>query len=175
MQGDILQEQLVDFELKKNVSIHFKEASLLDGITLAAERSQIFDLIKVDYIVKEVDLIQDRLMEEAASITKNKISRYEKLLGIKLQPPAQVYAEKSSIHYPTQMYDSYTAYESEAIRGPDHQKYTVRSARKSRTFFFNGLDADGFDKVINPVVTEPVVQFTLYLKTKYEVEQIKAK
>lgn len=176
VQGDILQEKLVGFELKKNVSIHYKEASLLERIALAAAQSQVFDLIKVDYIVKDVSRVQDRLMEEAASITKNKISRYEKLLGIKLQPPAQVYAEKSAIHYPTQMYDSYTAYESEAIRGgPDREKYTIRSARKSRTFFFNGLDADGFDAVINPVITEPVVQFTLYLKVKYEVEQIKAK
>jgi hypothetical protein len=40
---------------------------------------------------------------------------------------------------------------------------------------FNGLDADGFDSVLNPVITEPVVQFTLYLKVKYEVEQTKAK
>ena len=51
------------------------------------------------------------------------------------------------------------------------QKYTVKNARKSRTFFFNALDADGFDTVINPVVIEPVVQFTLYLKVKYEIEQ----
>ena len=176
LQGDILQEKLVGFELKKNISIHYKAASLLESITLAAAKSQIYDLIKVDYIVKDIGRVHDRLMEEAAAMTKNKISRYEKLLGIKLQPPAQVYAEKSAIHYPTQMYDSYTAYESEAIRGgPERQKYTVRSARKSRTFFFNGLDADGFDAVINPVITEPVVQFTLYLKVKYEVEQTKAK
>src|SRR5882672_1899576 len=50
-----------------------------------------------------------------------------------------------------------------------------RRARKSRTFFFNALDADGFDQVVNPVVIEPVVQFTLYLKVKYEMEQTKTK
>jgi uncharacterized protein YggE len=176
VQGNILQEKLVGFVLNKNVSIHYKERSLLDKLTLAAARSQVFDLIKVDYIVKDINGVQDRLMVEAARIIKNKMSRYEKLLSIKLQPPAQVYAERSAIHYPTQMYDSYTAYESEEIRGgPDRQKYTVQSARKGRTFFFNALDANGFDAVINPVITEPVVQFTLYLKLKYEVEQIKAK
>jgi hypothetical protein len=160
VQGDILQEELVGFELKKNVSIHYQEPALLESIALAAARSQIFDLIKVDYIVKDIQRVQEKLMEEAATVAQSKISRYEKLLGIKLQPPAQVYAEKSAIYYPTQMYDSYTAYESEAIRGgPDRQRYTVRSARKSRTFFFNGLSADGFDAVINPVVTEPVVLF----------------
>jgi uncharacterized protein YggE len=175
-EGDLIQEKLAGFELKKNLLIHYKDASLLDRISLAAAQSQVFDLIKVDYIVKDVGRVQDRLMEEAATVTKNKISRYEKLLGIKLQHPAQVYAEKSTIHYPTQMYDSYQAYESEGIESSYYrQKYTVRFARKSKTFFFNGLDADGFDSVLNPVITEPVVQFTLYLKVKYEVEQTKAK
>jgi hypothetical protein len=98
------------------------------------------------------------------------------LLGIRLLPPAQVYASKPSIYFPTEMYDSYTAYESEEISdNNDRQKYAVQGARKSRTFFFNALDADGFDKVVNPVVIEPVVQFTLYLKVKYEIEQTKTK
>jgi hypothetical protein len=172
----MLQEKLVGFKLKKNVSIHYKDAAQLEKLTLAAAKVQIFDLIKVDYIVKDINRVQDKLMEEAARITKNKIARYEKLLGIKLQPPAQVYAEKSAIHYPAQMYGSYTAYGSEEAPGLDRdRKYTVRSARKTQTFFFNSLDGDGFDAVINPVITEPVVQCTLYLKVKYEIEQIKAK
>jgi hypothetical protein len=70
------------------------------------------------------------------------------------------------------LYDSYTAFESENIsQNYDEAKYTVQRARKSRTFFFNPLNADGFDAVINPIVIEPVVQFTLYLRVKYEVEQ----
>ena len=177
VQGDIFQEKLVGFELKKNISIHYKETSQFDKITLAAARAQVFDLIKVDYIIKDLPRVQDRLMEEATRIIRNKMSRYEKLLGIKLQLPAQVYAEKYALHYPTQMYDSFTAYESEEIRGgPDlSKKYAVRHARKTSTFFFNGLDGNGFDALIDPVVTEPVIQCTLYLKVKYEVEQIKAK
>jgi uncharacterized protein YggE len=173
--GDIAREKLVGFELKKNISIHYKDASLLDKIVLAAARSQVFDLIKVDYIVADLDRIQDRLMEEATRIIKRKASRYEKLLEIKLQPPAQVFAEKSAIHYPTDMYASYTAFETEHVGIPaNRDRLTTQTARKSRTFYFNGLDADGFDAVINPVITEPVVQFTLYLKIKYEVKQIKA-
>jgi uncharacterized protein YggE len=176
VQGDLLQEKLVGFELKKNVSIRYQDAAQLEKLTLAAAKAQVFDLIKVDYIVKDVNRVQDKLMEEAARITKNKIARYEKLLRIRLQPPAQVYAEKSAIYYPTQMYGSYTAFGSEQAPGLDRErKYTTRSVRKTQTFFLNCLDGDGFDVVINPVITEPVVQCTLYLKVKYEVEQIKAK
>ena len=32
---------------------------------------------------------------------------------------------------------------------------------RAATFFFNGLDGDGFDSVIDPVILEPAVQFTL--------------
>lgn len=172
----VAREKLVGFELKKNVSIHYKDKRLLDKLVLAASRSQIFDLIKVDYIVRDTAPIQNRLMEEAARILKGKAERYERLLGIKLLPTAQVYAEKPSIYFPTELYDSYVAYESEDIaREYYRSKYTVQGARKSRTFFFNPLTADGFDAVINPVVIEPVVQFTLYLKVKYEIEQAKDK
>jgi hypothetical protein len=173
--GEIAREKLVGFELKKNVSIHYKDASLLDKIVLAASHSHVFDLIKVDYIVADLERIQDRLMEEASRIIKRKAGRYEKLLDINLQSPAQVFAEKSAIHYPTDMYDSYTAFETEHVGIPaHHERLTTQTARKSRTFYYNGLDADGFDAVINPVVFEPVVQFTLYLKVKYEVKQVKA-
>ncbi|HJQ26343.1 MAG TPA: SIMPL domain-containing protein [Blastocatellia bacterium] len=172
--GSVAKQRLSGFELKKNVAVHYKDKLLLDRMVIAASRANIFDLIKVDYIVHDTASVQNRLMEEAARVVKQKAARYERLLGIQLQPPAQVYAERHSIYFPTELYDSYTAYESEDV-SPDfyRERYTVQSARKSRTFFFNPLNADGFDAVINPVVIEPVVQFTVYLKVKYEIEQPK--
>ena len=174
--GDLAREKLVGFELKKNVSIHYRDRDLLDKLVVAAARSQIFDLIKVDYVIKDINAVQDKLMDEAARIIKQKTARDDRLLGIKLQPPAQVYAERPAIHYPTRMYDSYMAQESEQVNaGFDRQKTLTQTARKSRTFYFNGLDGDSFDTVINPVVIEPVVQLTLYLKVRYEIEPVKAK
>ncbi len=172
--GSIAREKLVGFELKKNVAVHYKDKMLLDKLVIAASKAKIFDLIKVDYLVRDPGSIQGKLMDDAAQVVKQKAAMYERLLGIKLQPPVQVYAEKPSIYFPTEMYDSYTASESEEISSDsDRQKYTIQGARKSRTFFFNGLNADGFDHVTNPVIIEPVVQFTLYLKVKYEIEPIK--
>lgn len=174
--GDIAREKLVGFELKKNISIHYQDKSLLDKFVLAAARLQIFDLVKVDYIIKDTDAVHAQLMEEASRVVNQKIARYEQLLKVKLQPPAQVYVEKSACYYPTEMYGSYQAFESEAIgSNAARQKYTVQTTRKSTTFFYDGLDANGFDKVINPIVLEPVVQCTLFLKIKYEVAQPQAK
>ena len=115
-------------------------------------------------------------MEEAARVIQNKTTRYQKLLGTKVLPHPQIYAERHAIHYPTELYDSYVAQESEAIEGGFRRDHlTVQGARKSRTFYYNGLDGNGFDAVINPVVIEPQVQFTLHLKLKYEIEPGKAK
>jgi uncharacterized protein YggE len=173
---NIAKENLVGFELKKNISIHYKNKLLLDKLVIAASKANIFDLIKVDYIVADTAGAQARLREEAAKIIKQKAEMYEKLFGAKLLPPAQVLASKPSIYFPTEMYDSYTAHESEEISDYNvRQRYAVQAARKSKTFYFNALDADGFDQVINPVVIEPVVQFTLYLKVRYEIEQAKNK
>jgi uncharacterized protein YggE len=169
--GDIAKERLAGFELKKNVSIRYRDDATLDKLMIAASKSKIYDLVKVDYIVRDVTAIQNRLADEAAKVIEQKMSRYQRL-GSRLKPPAQVYAEKPSIYYPAEMYDSYTAFESEQIDSDFYRrKYTVQSARKSRTFFFNALNADGFDVVVNPVPLEPVVQFTLYLKVRYEIEQ----
>lgn len=175
VKGDILQEGLEGFEFKKNVIINYEDDALLDKLTLAAAEHKIYDLIKVDYIVSDLAAVQDKLMDEASAVVKRKVSRYEKLLGVKLRAPAQVIAEKSAVHYPTRMYDSYQAHEAQNVQANYSQRnrYTVVNARKSRTFYFNALDGDGYDKVVNPVVTEPVVQCTLYLKMKYEVEQNK--
>lgn len=173
LESNLAKEKLVGFELKKNISVHYQDKLLLDKLLVTAAQSKIFDLIKVDYIVRDTGSIHNQLAEEAARIIKQKMARHEKLLGIKLRPPAQVFAERYSAYFPTEMYDSYTAYESEDVsrRSYDEDKYIVQRARKSRTFFFNALNADGFDAVISPIVIEPVVQFTLYLRVKYEVEQ----
>lgn len=168
--GNVAREKVTGFELKKTVSIHYVDRDFLDKLMVAAANAQIYDLVKVEYIVKDIPAMQERLMVEAAAIIKQKTASYRRLLGISVRPPATVYAERPAIYYPTQLYDGYTAAEAESLeRQPNLSKLTVLRARKGSTFFFNGLDGSGFDKVINPVVAEPVVQFTLYLKLKYEV------
>jgi uncharacterized protein YggE len=172
VQDNVAKEVLSGFELKKNVSIHYHDKSLLDQLVIAASNEKIFDLIKVDYIVKDPGPIQSRLMEEAAGIIKRKATTYDKLFGIVLSSPPQVYANKPSVYYPSEMYDAYAAYESEQVNQP---RTAIQNLRKTRTFYFNPLNANGFDTVINPVVVEPVVQFTLYLQLKYDIDLKKSK
>jgi uncharacterized protein YggE len=171
VEGSLAREHLAGFELKKTVAVRYRDKALIDRLVVAASRAKVYDLIKVDYVVTDLAPIQERLAEAAAAVVKAKAARHERLLGIKLRAVPQVYAERSSTYFPNEMYDSYTAAESESVSGgPDRSRTTVQSLRKSRTFYFNPLNADGFDRVIDPVVLEPVVQFTLYLKLRYEIE-----
>src|SRR3954471_18441089 len=171
VEGSLAREQLAGFELKKTVAVRYRDKALIDRLVVAASRAKVYDLIKGDYVVTDLPPVQERLAEAAAAVVRAKAARYERLLGIRFRAVPQVYAERSSAYFPTEMYDSYTAGESEAVSGgPDRSRVTVQSLRRSRTFYFNPLDADGFDCVIDPVVLEPVVQFTLYLKLRYEIE-----
>jgi uncharacterized protein YggE len=166
MEGNPIREELSGFELKKNVSIHYKDKAQLDRLVRAAAACEIFDLVKVDCVVKDTAAVRAKLREEAARVIKAKAERYQNLFGIKLSGSPQMLVDSPSIYYPDQQYASYVAAEAEKIMNI-RSNVDVLLARKSRTFFFNPLNADGFDTVINPIVLEPVVQFTVYVKVKY--------
>jgi uncharacterized protein YggE len=85
--GAIARERLVGFELKKNVSVHYKDKLLLDKLVIAASKSKIFDLIKVDYVVRDPAAIQGKLMDDAAQVIKQKAAMYEKTPGHKTSAP----------------------------------------------------------------------------------------
>jgi uncharacterized protein YggE len=166
--GDIAQEKLVGFEFKKNVAVHYRDKAMLDKLLLSASKAGIFDLIKVDYIVKDISTVHTKLMEDAAKVLRLKASNHSRLLGIKLRQPPQVVAERYGSYYPSEMYDSYAAFESEDVSGNYYRsKFTVQGARKVRTFYYNALNGKGYDDVVNPVVVEPMVQFTLFLKARF--------
>ncbi|MBZ0212692.1 MAG: SIMPL domain-containing protein [Nitrospirae bacterium] len=165
--GDLAKEVVVGFEFKKTVSVKFDAIGRLDALAEAASKAGVFDLVKVDYVVTDLEGVRARLMKEASRIVKQKVSQLEGGLGLKFGKPKQVYAQEFGTYYPTAMYSSYVAQESQQMFAY-RQNYNLQMARKPRTAFFDALDASIFDVVIDPVVVEPVVQFTVYFKVRYE-------
>ncbi|RYG75503.1 hypothetical protein EON80_00450 [bacterium] len=76
-------------------------------------------------------------------------------------------ADKPSVHAPSDLYDSYVAGEAENVSLPYNSNVTRFQARKVRSTYFNPLSGVDFDLVINPVIIEPVVQLTTYVKVQY--------
>ena len=114
-------------------------------MTLAASKS-IFDLIKVDYIVSDFEKVRAELFEQAAQIIKAKHKKYIDTFGIALVPKG-LSVEKYDAFYPSERYVGY-----------------------QKSFYYEPIDQDSFDKIINPAGIEPVVQYTVYLRMDYDSE-----
>ena len=163
--GGKAQEVFKGFETKKTIAVRYKNRDMLEKLSNAANKSSIFDLIKVDYIVNDLPSVRERLFSQAARIIKQKEARNAAALGIQLIP-STVFQEKFRAYYPAELYLSYQAFETGAV---DYETRAI-SQRKSRTFYYEPLRTDNFDAVINPMGVEPMVQCTLYLRVKYDLK-----
>jgi len=163
---NLVREYVVGFEVKKTVSIRYKDKRLLDKLTGAAGEAKIFDLVKVDYVVRDFAPLRRKLMEEAGKIVKAKVADQQTLLGVEVGKLSVAVPGSMSVYYPIEMYESYVAQEAEEVYGY-RNNMTIQRMRKPRTFYYNPMLAKDFDSVINPSVVEPCVQVTIYVRVKY--------
>jgi len=170
IKGDVAEQVLTGFETKKTVAIKYKTRDSFERILSAAAKVQIFDLIKVDYIVSDFDSVRERLFDEAIKIVKQKEARYKSAFDMTMKTVGPS-VEKYDAFYPAERYEGYQAYESGAAKTTSDYRNvrTTITLRKSTTFFYEPLDGNKFDKVINPIGIEPTVQFTVYLQVEYRL------
>jgi len=164
------EQYIKGFELQKNIIIRFKSISLMDQMVIAAANHEIYDLVKVDYIVTDLQPVYAQLFDVATKIIEQKKSMYLAATHSTLAPSSSIYSEKLYSFYPGQLYKGYKAYESSEVYG-DYDNYVIKDLRKSTTFYYDPISYSGFDKVINPAVTEPAVEFALNLAIKYHIQK----
>lgn len=160
-------ERFTGFETKKTIAIKYQNRELFEQIVRAAATVQIFDLIKVDYIVADFDKVRAQLFDEAVKIIRNKQNTYTKTLGVSLLPLGLA-NEKYDVVYPSEAYQRYQAYETGDAYVGDGSRVTQR---KAFTFYYDPFEASHFDMVLAPIGIEPVVQFSLYLRMQYQPRQ----
>lgn len=159
-------EVAAGFETKKNVAVRYKNRNLFRQIVANAAKEGISDLIKVDYIVSDFSAVKEKLFEEAAKIIVKKREKYTQLFGVTLKPVG-LSQETFGAYYPSERYQSYKAFETGNATVNRRRGVKVEQ-RKSSTFYYEPIGVDKFDKVINPLGIEPIVQFTIYLRMKYD-------
>jgi uncharacterized protein YggE len=183
--ANVAKEKQVGFEVKKNIMIYYKDKNLTDKMVTTASRFGIYDLVKVDYLVQDTAGVKKRLLEEALKLVKEKEARYSSAFGLKFRSHILIEREKYNIYFPSQMYSSYSAYETGRVISNNSKisnivnvnsnasaaQPRIQETRKSTTFYYDPLNADGFDNVINPIINEPVVQFTLFVRVRYELDR----
>ena len=171
--GSQATEKLTGFETKKTVAVRYKTRELFERIVQAAADSQIFDLIKVDYIVSDFDAVRAALFDAAVKVLKKKEQKYVNSLGVSLGAVG-LSAEKYDVSYPAEAYQRYQAFETGDAYVYNNQGTSSRVVqRKSFTFFYDPFEASSFDSVLVPLGLEPAVQFSLYLRMQYKFKRPK--
>lgn len=167
-----LNEQPSGFEIKKNIHITFTEHEQINRLITLAAQAEIYDLVKVDYAVDNMDAIVEQLRQDAFAILKQKKAVME---GAGMHIRLTNIGEKSASMYPMERYASYYAYKTgitpafsvQYKKGQPQQTVQYNYAEKNKTLYYEKVSDKQFDKVINPVVGEPQVQVYLTLKAQY--------
>jgi hypothetical protein len=141
----------------------------------AATDANIFDLIKVDYIVSDFNAVRTSLFDAAVRVIKTKERKYANSFGVSLGA-AGLSVERFDVSYPSEAYQRYQAFETGDAYAYSNQGTSSRVVqRKSFTFFYDPFEASRFDSVLVPLGLEPAVQFSIYLRMQYEFKRPKVR
>lgn len=165
------------FEMKKNVHVLFYNHDHLATITASAGKAEIYELVKVEYNVKDMDAIYSQLQVKAKEIIDAKYLKRTNL-GFKLN--ILTMGETQGSIYPIERYAHYSAFKTgtpeyvvvEAQLKKDKDKVETVSysnIEKSPVIYYERIPYNQFDVVINADVAEPCVQFYYSLQANYKV------
>lgn len=168
IQEDIATQYVNGFEIKKNVILKFKKIADLDKMVICASNYNIYDLIKVDYLVSNEEEVYSNLFEIAKSTIEKKKNLYVSATNVKLDTSSQIFGEKFYSQSPQESYNNYNSNLSSTYTNDN--TYNKRlDLVKTPTYYYDKLNYSGFDKIINPIVTEPVVEYVLSLQIKFKI------
>lgn len=169
--SNIATEVPAGFKIKKNVHVLFFDHTKLDQIITHAAKASIYDLVKVDYNVNDIQAAYDTLRKIAVEVIDMKRNTYS-MMGFETTIMAM--AEGYDSKYPEERYESYTAY----LQGNSYNNQaqnpnqTVQTVEKEQTVFYNKVPYKQFDRVLNADLAEPGVQFYYKLRVKCKMEHI---
>lgn len=171
--ANVAEEKVEGIELKKNVHVKFPQMRQLEDMMLAAAREEIFDIVKVDYVIENTEAIYAQMQSEALSVIQSKKELYITLEEKKFAGNPTILKFQKGAVQPLQAYRSYTAHETNAVNFQAGRKskadFVKLSARRMATHYFEPLPEEQFDRVTNAFGVEPTVQLTLVLQVRYEV------
>jgi hypothetical protein len=152
------------FELKKNLHFKYSDPAILEALVSICSENEIYDLVKVDYFIENMDKKRAELIAKAEVALKKKIARYGALMGNDFADKNRILADGFAVHYPLEQYKTYTAYCSNALSFSKTEN--VKTYQKVSSQFYMPLANRGYDFVINTSILEPVVQVEYEIQIK---------
>lgn len=162
------------FEMKKSVHVTFHKQGQINDIVTAAARAEVYDFVKMEYAVENMDELINQMRQDALQILLIKKDAMQKL-GIYARYTRM--GERVGSAFPFERYAQYTAFKTGAAPGfiaqhtknPQPQQAIYNYADKNKTIYYDKVSEKQFDRVINPVVDEPMVQLYVSIKAEYQV------
>lgn len=151
------------FELKKNLHFRFKNQSLVNLLVTICSEQEIYDLVRVDYIIDNLETKKLEIINKATTDINKKISRYKTLLATDFNDMNRLVAENFEVHYPIEQYQQYQAYCSNSL---SFNAVKVQNASKKTSSFYAPKLNKNYDFVMNSSILEPVVQIEYVLKIR---------
>lgn len=155
----------VGFELQQNLLISYKNDADFEKILNACAANEIYNLVKVDYYVENLQAKYEELQKKILAEVTNK-REYYTALGFKMENYDVHMADEKYYHMPKDYYKSYQASEnisSQALK----QNKGITEVRKPVSYYYDAISYDGYDVVINPAITKPVIQLGMDLTLRY--------
>lgn len=161
------------FELQKNIHVRYSDPALLDRIVTAAAKQEIYDIVKVDYFIRDPQAVYAQLRATTFAYL-NDVEKAYKNIGIEFDSAYMITAENAWVAYPINRYESYRAFSTQSLDLEKTDKgVVVNSADKPVARFYNAVPANDYDIVINPEILEPAVQFSYNLIVRYTLPERK--
>ena len=151
----------IGFELKKNLHFKYTDPQVLETLVTLCANQEIYDLVRVDYFVENIEAKKAELIKKAEAQLNAKIARYAELTKETYNDKNRLLAEGFAVHYPVEQYQSYQAYCSNAL---EYKAGVVVPSQKVVSQFYMPKLNKSYDFVINPSFLAPVVQIEYEIK-----------
>jgi len=153
------------FELQQNIHIQFTKVNQFQNILSACANNEIYNLVKVDYYINDIQEVYKKLRQELLNTLKEKQQFYSDL-GFDLSTYQPTLADTKYCHFPREFYKNYQAFNSISIDAIKKNRGVV-SAKKQTSYYYDPLSFKNYDIVINASILEPVIQIGMELKIQY--------
>ncbi len=158
------------FELQKNIHIRYTNPALLEQIVTAAAKQEIYDIVKVDYFIKDQQAVYAQLRKLTFEYLKSIETQY-RTIGMQLDSAYLITAENAWVAYPINRYETYQAYTSQGLDAYEKNNSVIQSADKPILRFYNAVPANDYDIVVNPEILEPAIQFSYNLVARFTLPE----